>query len=113
MKINGEPTSSSSIGRSLSRHKAKHPEEQGGGGEAPGGAPDANGQQMMVAKNPDGSFHTSTPQGEHMDHPTIEHATQHMHKHFGHKSEKKEPHEQEQAPMPEAGGGLDSMGVAG
>lgn len=105
--VNGENQNTPSVGRSLARHKMKHPEQpQAGGG----------GKEMTITEKPEGGFHTVTkgPEGEkHADHPTMEHAVQHMHQHFGHKG--KPEHEQmgeEAPPMPEQGGGLESMGIA-
>jgi hypothetical protein len=109
--VDGVDQKTSSVGRSLAR--AKLPQQ--------GQAPMAGGKSMTVTETaPGGSVHTSTPEGEHMDHPSMEHATAHMHKHFGHKGHEK--HEKEHAPQAEEeapameggeGGGLEAMGVAG
>jgi|HubBroStandDraft_1064217.scaffolds.fasta_scaffold221145_3 hypothetical protein len=105
--VDGEDQKTSSVGRSLARAKMKRP--MGGEGQ---------GAEMTVQKKPEGGFHTIAKHAdgteEHMDHASMEEATQHMHQHFGHKSEKPK-HEKEQMPeeSPEPMGGEPSMGAMG
>jgi hypothetical protein len=111
--VEGEDQKTSSVGRSLARHKMKHPQQQ----QEPGG-----GKEMTISEKPGGGFHTHArmgaqdTEGKHADHATLEHAMEHAKGHFGHGAEKQEPKqmasEDEGHPMPEAGG-LESMGVAG
>ena len=120
--VNGENQGTSSIGRSLARHKMKHPapEEHGGGGAE-------GGKEMTISEKPGGGFHSHSKmnamdtEGKHAEHPTIEHAVQAMHQHFGHGGEKKE-HEPKAEGEPGGsaettqmggGGGLEDMGVTG
>ena len=52
----------------------------GGGGHEDGG----DGKRSELHSKGDGTYHTVTSDGEHMDHPTIHHATAHLaHHHEG------------------------------
>jgi hypothetical protein len=110
--VNGENQGTSSVGRSLARHKMKHPPSPEAGG----------GKEVTITEKPGGGFHSHSKmnaqdEGQHAEHPTIEHATEHAKAHFGHGGKEKEPKqmeaEDEGHPMPEAGGGLEAMGVSG
>lgn len=121
--VDGENMGTSSVGKSLARHKLKQQappgEEHGGEGQA---------HEVTISKKPEGGFHSVAKMHDgtekHADHPTMEHATAHMHAHFGHKAEKsmheKEPKEHDRMAEEESpaaigggGGGLEAMGIAG
>src|SRR5271170_584533 len=90
--VDGEDQKTSSIGRSLARHKmSKMPKEEMGEG---------GGKEMMMKEMPGGGMHShakmnAMDKGVHMDHPNMEHAMEHMKAHFGHGMEKKEMSEKQ------------------
>jgi hypothetical protein len=117
--VNGEDMQTSSVGRSLARHKLKHAADAT---QKPGGENQGDGHEVTITKMPGGGFHTKSTHHDgsvsEADHQNIEQATEHLHSHFGHAKPMREKNPkmretEEHPPMaePETGGGLAAMGV--
>lgn len=123
--VNGEDMGTSSVTKSLARHKMKHAADstQKPGGENPG-----EGHEVTITKMPGGGFHTKSTHHdghtEEADHQNIEQAMEHVHSHLGHQKPMREKNpkmrEKEEPPMDTeadhgapSSGGLAAMGVDG
>jgi hypothetical protein len=122
--VDGENMGTSSVGRSLSRHKLKHAADAT---HAPGGENAGEGKEVTITKMPGGGFHTKSTHhdghSEEADHQNIEQAMEHVHSHMGAQKPMREKNpkmkEREAPPEPVAAdhsaggntGGLAAMGV--
>jgi hypothetical protein len=121
--IDGEDQGTSSVTKSLARHKMKHASDAT---RKPGGEQAGEGHEVTITKMPGGGFHTKSTHHDgsvtEADHQTYEEAAAHGASHLGHAKPMREKNpkmrEKEEPPMDVeadhgAGGGLATMGVDG
>lgn len=121
-EIDGKHYGSSSVGRSLARHKMAMAQQSA---EAPGGENPGDGHEITITRMPGGGYHTkATHHDGHVseaDHQSYEQAAAHGASHMGHQKpmreknpkmrEKEEPPENVPADHAQPAPSLSDMGI--